>query len=135
MTENICKHCGSRLRTDMITDFNHAFNYAKNLLRKFNNKVITATDAMSEGYVEGGFSKKKMQNIIMTEYRRNKTQKIDTMVCTGCNELKTPQEFYLRVDYRTNFQYHIQPCKCCHKRNYEDKKKAKGKFLKQKNGK
>ena len=124
----VCNHCGQKIKVDVIPDFNSAFNYAKNLLRKFNNKVITATDAMNEGYVEGGFSKKKMQELIMTEYRRNKTEICDDKVCTGCNELKPVGAFYLRVDYRTNFQYHIQPCKQCHKENYDEKKRAKEKF-------
>ncbi len=123
-----CKHCGQSIRTDIITDFSHAFNYAKNLLRKFNKKIIEINDLMSEGWTIDGFSRKKMKNFILNEHRRNKVEKFDVKVCSNCNEPKTSQEFYLRVDYRTNFQYHIQPCKECFKNIYQQKIKAKKKF-------
>lgn len=105
--------------------FQRELRYARNLCRRNSFTLLTPADIVMECLNERGFCRKRMRDIVLTEKRRNKTSKTTEKRCTCCNEIKTANEFYFRVDYRMNYRYLMQPCKQCYSANYYKKKHEK----------
>ena len=102
-------------------DIKEAIRWAKE--RVFKLRIDTDyMEAVNESFENGVFVFAKMNYFLHNEMRRDKVCLPDTKVCTLCNQVKAGMEFYHRTDYRTNFTYHIQPCKTCHEKKYRNKK-------------
>jgi len=104
-------------------NYDEAKRYANNLLHRVNVNFFTIEDVVHESYCKDCYCPQKMQDMVLTEKRRNKKSMASEKICTQCHEIKTVNEYYTRTDYRTNFIYQVQPCKECFKINYEKKKK------------
>lgn len=100
-------------------DYEEALRHADFLIKKYKTTQLDKHEVVSESFENEVFIYSKMYDYIMLERRRDKRCLPLTYQCTNCKNLKNGNEFYIRTDYRSNFQYYIQPCIECHKAKHK----------------